>query len=260
MITAGSAERSRSTDGQSKMKPFLLIIFIITVLYVHWRGKIRYGFWRQLGDHSTLLAPLNCFMYLFSRIPVTPFLSDTPFPELAVLREHWRTIRDEGQALLALQQIKTPDSDSDAGFNAFSNTGWKRFYLTGYGEAPPSAATLCPATTALLRSIPSVKSAMFALLPDGSRLPRHRDPYAGSLRYHLGLIAPNEDRCFIEVDGERYRWRDGQGVIFDATYIHYAENTSGRPRLVLCCDIERPMLYRWAQRVNHWCGRHLVSD
>ncbi len=28
---------------------------------------------------------------------------------------------------------------------------------------------------------------------------------------------------FIEVDGERYSWRDGEGVLFDETYIHYAE-------------------------------------
>ncbi|MFK9592209.1 aspartyl/asparaginyl beta-hydroxylase domain-containing protein, partial [Escherichia coli] len=43
------------------------------------------------------------------------------------------------------------------------------------------------------------------------------------------------------------------------TYIHYAENTSGENRLILFCDIERPMRYRWAQKVNHWLGRHLMS-
>lgn len=100
---------------------------------------------------------------------------------------------------------------------------------------------------------------MFATLPDGSRLPRHRDPYAGSLRFHLGLATPNDDRCFIEVDGQRYSWRDGEGVLFDETYIHYAENTSGENRLILFCDIERPMRYRWAQKVNHWLGRYLMS-
>ena len=42
---------------------------------------------------------------------------------------------------------------------------------------------------------------MFAELPPGSRLVRHRDPYAGSLRYHLGLLTPNDPGCFIEVDG-----------------------------------------------------------
>ncbi|MGD1797605.1 aspartyl/asparaginyl beta-hydroxylase domain-containing protein, partial [Klebsiella pneumoniae] len=135
----------------------------------------------------------------------------------------------------------------------------KRFYLKWYEDAHPSASQLCPQTTALLRDIPSVKAAMFATLPDGSRLPRHRDPYAGSLRFHLGLATPNDDRCFIEVDGQRYSWRDGEGVLFDETYIHYAENTSGENRLILFCDIERPMRYRWAQKVNHWLGRYLMS-
>ncbi len=227
------------------MKYFVLMIWIITVLYVHWRGKVRYGFWRQLADHSTFVAPLNFFMYLFSRIPTTPFVSTRLFPELAEIRDNWQSIRDEGEALLALQQIKASDSYNDAGFNSFFKTGWKRFYLKWYDEAHPSAITLCPNTTALLRSIPSIKATMFASLPDGSRLPRHRDPYAGSLRYHLGLITPNDDRCFIEVDGERYSWRDGEDVVFDETYIHYAENHSGQSRLILFCDIERPMIWRW---------------
>ncbi|MEJ5064737.1 lipid A hydroxylase LpxO [Erwinia sp. MYb375] len=241
------------------MKYFILLMWIITVLYVHWRGKVRYGFWRQLADHSTFVAPLNCFMYLFSRIPTTPFLSPHHFPELAELRDNWQSIRDEGEALLASEQVKASDRYNDAGFNSFFKTGWKRFYLKWYDEAHPSAMSLCPRTTALLRGIPSIKAAMFASLPDGSRLPRHRDPYAGSLRYHLGLITPNDDRCFIEVDGERYSWRDGEGVIFDETYIHYAENHSGQPRLILFCDIERPMVWRWTQAVNHWFGRHLVG-
>ena len=241
------------------MKYIILILLILCVVYVHYRGRVRYNVWRQLSDHSTFTAPLNVFMYLFSRVPTTPYLKPEQFPELAVLRENWETIRDEGQKLMKIQQIKASDQFNDAGFNSFFKTGWKRFYLKWYEDSHPSAMTLCPQTTELLRSLPSVKAAMFAELPDGSRLPRHRDPYAGSLRYHLGLITPNDDRCFIEVDGERYSWRDGEGVMFDETYLHYAENQSGQNRLILFCDIERPMRYRWAQAVNHWLGRNLMS-
>lgn len=241
------------------MKYIILILLILCVVYVHYRGRVRYNVWRQLSDHSTFTAPLNVFMYLFSRVPTTPYLKPEQFPELAVLRENWETIRDEGQKLMEIQQIKASDQFNDAGFNSFFKTGWKRFYLKWYEDSHPSAMTLCPQTTELLRSLPSVKAAMFAELPDGSRLPRHRDPYAGSLRYHLGLITPNDDRCFIEVDGERYSWRDGEGVMFDETYLHYAENQSGQNRLILFCDIERPMRYRWAQAVNHWLGRNLMS-
>lgn len=85
------------------------------------------------------------------------------------------------------------------------------------------------------------------------------DPYAGSVRYHLGLFTPNDDRCFIEVDGQRHSWRDGEAVIFDETYVHWAENKSDQTRIILFCDIERPMKWRWAQAVNHWVGTTLMS-
>lgn len=241
------------------MKYIVLFFFILCVAYVHFRGKVRYKFWRQLSDHSTFVSPINVFMYLFSRVPTTPYLRQDLFPELAVLRDNWLKIREEGKALMEIQQIKASDKYNDAGFNSFFKTGWKRFYLKWYEDSHPSAMTLCPHTTTLLQGLPSVKAAMFAELPDGSRLPRHRDPYAGSLRYHLGLITPNDDRCFIDVDGTTYSWRDGEGILFDETYIHYAENQSGQDRLILFCDIERPMRYRWAQWVNHWLGRNLMS-
>lgn len=100
---------------------------------------------------------------------------------------------------------------------------------------------------------------MFAELPPGAYLGKHRDPYAGSVRYHLGLSTPNDDRCFIEVDRQRHSWRDGEAVIFDETYVHWAENKTEQTRIILFCDIERPMKWRWAQTVNHWVGASLMS-
>lgn len=241
------------------MKYFILILFSGCVFYIHQRGTKRYSFWRQLSDHSTFFAPLNVFMYLFSSVPNTPYLPLNYFPELDVLRQNWQLIREEGLNLLAQQHIKASTHYNDAGFNSFFRTGWKRFYLKWYNKQHPSAAILCPKTTALLKTLRCVKAAMFAELPDKSRLPRHRDPYAGSLRYHLGLITPNDDRCFINVDGTPYSWRDGEGVIFDETYIHYAENISGQNRLILFCDIERPLKFYWAQRLNQGIGRYLMS-
>ena len=49
---------------------------------------------------------------------------------------------------------------------------------------------------------------MFAELPPDGQLNPHRDPFAGSLRYHLGLSTPNDDGCHIIVDGEPYSWRE----------------------------------------------------
>ncbi len=223
------------------------------------RGRVRHSFWGQVFDHSGLLAPVNVFLYAFSAVPNKPYAAPAAFPQLDALREHAATIREEGQALMAHARLKSPDQKDDAGFNSFAKAGWKRFYLKWYGDAHPSAERLCPRTTALLRTLPNVSAAMFATLPPGAVLNPHRDPYAGSMRYHLGLVTPNNDGCWIDVDGERYSWRDGQGVVFDETFIHRAQNDTDVERLILFCDVARPMRFGFARSFNGWFGRHVVA-
>jgi len=201
-------------------------VFIISVLYAHSRGVEKQKFSRQLFDHSTFMAPINMFMTGLSRLPAKqPYFPVEDFPELRQLTDNWQVIRDE--AIRLQDHIKAAQTHNDAGFNTFFKRGWKRFYLKWYSDAHPSARELCPVTTELVSNIPGVKAAMFAELPPGSHLGKHRDPYAGSVRYHLGLQTPNDDRCFIEVDRQRHSWRDGQAVIFDETYVHWAQNESG---------------------------------
>ncbi|SDN56996.1 beta-hydroxylase [Janthinobacterium sp. OK676] len=241
------------------MKWALLGIFVFSVLHIHFRGKVRLPFRRQIFDHSSFMAPLNLFMHTFSKVPATPYLAVEQFPELAPLQQNWQIIRDEALRMQEMKKIKAAEKNNDVGFNSFFKYGWKRFYLKWYDANHPSAQQMCPQTYALLQSIPSIKAAMFAELPQGGKLNPHRDPFAGSLRYHLGLQTPNDDRCFIDVDGERHSWRDGQAVMFDETYIHWARNDADSDRIILFCDIERPMRYRWAQGLNRWLGRTLMT-
>jgi beta-hydroxylase len=99
---------------------------------------------------------------------------------------------------------------------------------------------------------------MFTLLPPGGKIGKHRDPFAGSVRYHLGLSTPNDDKCWIEVDGNRASWRDGQGFMFDETYVHEALNGADSRRLILFCDVERPV--RWPFRgINRWMIAHVMG-
>ena len=242
------------------IKLLIVAIFVASTVYVHLRGHKRLGFWRQLTDHSTFMAPINCFMYIFSKVPSRkPYLSVADLAGLDQLQANWQAIRAEALAMSQQGAIRASDKYDDAGFNSFFKTGWKRFYLKWYDQAHPSASELCPVTTELLRRIPNVKAAMFAELPPGSRLVRHRDPFAGSLRYHLGLVTPNDDHCYIDVDGQRYSWRDGQGVVFDETFLHYAENTTNVNRIILFCDIERPMSWAPAAAINRFISRHLIA-
>ena len=241
------------------MKWLIVLLWGMTVMYGQMRGKVRHSWRKAFLDHSTLLAPINALMVLSSRVPTTPFVPVSTIPELKTIEDNWQVFRDEALALAQLQQIKADQAHTDIGFNSFFKYGWKRFYLKWYDAQHPSAEALCPRSVALLRSIPSVKAAMFAELPSGGKLNLHRDPYAGSIRYHLGLSTPNDDGCYIEVDGERHSWRDGQGVIFDETYLHEAHNRTGTTRIILFCDIERPLRSRIATAINRWFSRHVMS-
>jgi beta-hydroxylase len=218
---------------------------------------VRHRWFKQVFDHSALLAPLNVLLYLLSRVPTRPYVPVDTIAGLRDLETHWQEIRDEAQALE--RRIKAAEFNDDAGFNSFFKEGWKRFYLKWYEVSPPSAARYCPRTVELLRQVPAIKAALFAELPRGAKLNPHRDPYAGSLRYHLGLATPNDDRCRIWVDGEQYSWRDGQGVIFDETYIHWVRNDTDSDRLILLCDVERPLRTRWGQALNQAFSRHVMS-
>ena len=156
----------------------VLYWFAITAIIVHFRGRDRLTVARQLTDHSTLLAPYNVLMYWFSAIPNRPFLPTASVPDLSKLRDNWQVIRDEALALSEKGAIKAADKYNDFGFNSFFRTGWKRFYLKWYGVDMPSAQRMCPRTTELLDLIPNVKAAMFASLPPGARLVRHRHQFA----------------------------------------------------------------------------------
>jgi len=238
-----------------------LYLWTGTALYVAFRGRARLSFARQITDHSTWLAPYNTLMYLFSAVPNRPVLPVSTIPDLARLRDNWEIIRDEAVALFEQGRIKAADSYNDLGFNSFFRSGWKRFYLKWYGDPLPSAQAMCPQTVALLNSMPFIKGAMFATLAPGSTLVVHRDPYAGSLRYHLGLVTPKSPgECRIFVDGEPYTWRDGEDLLFDETFLHKAENTTNETRIILFCDVERPLHTRAMTALNRWVCRNIVKQ
>lgn len=242
------------------MKFIVLALYASAILYVHFRGTARLRFFRQIFDHSSFVAPINVFIYLFSGVPThKAYLPVSDFKGLQLLQDHWQTIRDEALALERMEKIRAAEKNDDAGFNSFFKKGWKRFYLKWYEASHPSAEKFCPKTVALLKQVPEVKAAMFTELPPGAKLNPHRDPYAGSLRYHLGLSTPNDDRCFINVNDQPYSWRDGEGVMFDETYIHWAINQSDKSRIILLCDIERPMKYGWARAINRWLARVVMT-
>ncbi len=219
----------------------------LTYAYAY-RGQARWdGFGEYIRKGWPIFTPFNCLLYLFTAPKARPAIMDmSQFPELKELEENWEIIRREALELMAeggFDQITDKDSASyyDIGFRTFYKYGWTKFYVNWYGYTHESAKRTCPKTVELLSKIPQVNGAMFSVLPPGGQLTRHLDPVACSLRYHLGLDTPNDDRCYISVDDQTYSWRDGEPLLFDVTYLHFAHNDADKSRLILMCDIERPM-------------------
>jgi len=243
------------------LAPQLLLLYALagSAIYVHFRGRERLVLRRQLVDHSTFLAPYNVLLYMFSGVPNKPVLPVETFPELKTISDNWQTIREEAVRLFDEGRIRSATANNDWGFYSFFKSGWKRFYLKWYDDVLPSAQALCPKTVALVQSIPSIKGAMFTVLPAGAKLGGHRDPFAGSLRYHLGLVTPNSEACRIVVDGVPCSYYDGKGFVFDETFIHWAENRTDTNRIIFFCDVERPMNNGLMRRINHWVNTHVVK-
>ena len=86
-----------------------------------------------------------------------------------------------------------------------------------------------------------MKSAFYSIMLPNKHLPPHEGPYAGVLRYHLGLIVPDTERCRIRVGSCVEHWREGGSLIFDDTLEHEVWNDADNIRVVLFVDIARPL-------------------
>jgi beta-hydroxylase len=47
--------------------------------------------------------------------------------------------------------------------------------------------------------------------------------------------------------------------MFDETFIHSAENATDVNRIILFCDVERPMKYGFMTAINRWVSHHIVK-
>ncbi|HEY0516664.1 MAG TPA: aspartyl/asparaginyl beta-hydroxylase domain-containing protein [Solirubrobacteraceae bacterium] len=195
----------------------------------------------KLGE--AILAPIERFIGKRSLVGDATFFPLERFPWVAHVEDNWEVIRDEAQALLAHQSELANFQDiSKDQIEITDDDRWKTFFIYGYGFEAKLGVELCPRTAALMREIPGMKTAMISILSPRKHILDHRGPYKGVLRYHLGLIVPEDaESCRIRV-GEDYRhWEEGSSLIFDDTFNHEVWNDTDETRVVLFVDVMRPL-------------------
>lgn len=181
----------------------------------------------------------------YARLGSPCIYDSAAFPWAANIEREWRTVRGELDHVL-LRNIEMPNVQ-DITVDAAAITqdcGWKIFVLVAYGIRSRPNIALCPETWRIVRRIPGLKTAMFSIFEPGKRLPRHRGPYNGVLRLHLGLLVPEPHaRQGIRVGTELRRWQEGRVLIFDDAYEHEAWNETAHPRVVLFVDFIKPLRF-----------------
>jgi beta-hydroxylase len=238
----------------------LIIIYAGSFTYLYLRCSDRLRFHRYLSNHVLFFAPLNFLLTYFTDGRETVVFAPESVPGLDKIKDSYSIIRGEAKALLDQGVFQRPPSTDEPGYNTFEKGGWRMYPLKWYtAECRKSAEKMCPKTCAILDAIPAIRSAMFTVLPPGGRLGRHHDPIASSLRYHLGLLTPNSDKCALTLDGVEYPWFDGEELLFDQTYLHSAVNNTQTTRVILFCDVEKTQLRGISKRLADAVNYALVA-
>jgi len=174
------------------------------------------------------------------------------FPESSVLEHpsNFEACRFEARKVLSARETIGYMRDSFSGANEYvgqdvkvDGRGW-RFYLIKAGDNwSERALRECPSICSLLQCIPNVMNAALSILDPGVQIPSHNGYAKNLIRYHLAYVTPQDDadNCYICVNGERYIWKEGEGVLFDDLFLHRVYNGTSQPRVVLFLDVQRPL-------------------
>ena len=216
-----------------------------------------------LVQPALLTLPYTTFIKLFVKNP--PYLDlEKHFPQHKLFKENWETIRQELLEVLKDEENvpKFHEVDSIQRFiSAKDNVPWRTFIIKAYGKWADGNAEKTPITTSLLKQTPQITTAMFSILDGGKHIPPHMGFFKGVMRYHLGLVVPEDAPCYITVGGKKYSWKNGEDVLFDDTYMHEVWNKSSQRRVVLFCDVYREQdLPKWVQYFNRKMFEMLSSS
>ncbi|MEQ9466212.1 MAG: aspartyl/asparaginyl beta-hydroxylase domain-containing protein [Ekhidna sp.] len=233
---------------------------------------------------ANMLARVNGLFKSFERkgwVKRTPaFIYDyhKTYPDFKLLEDNYEEIRKECEGLLSYKdQITNMEglagNKTEGGVHSIK---WKSFVIKS-GKFINKNCEKCPNTADLLKKIPRIKQAFFSILDPEQHIRPHKGYYYGFLRYHLGVIIPenNENNmCWIKINddlkdndqnrkdsmenAETYYWKNGEGIIFNDNYLHEAKNESKEVRVVLFIDIARKfpwpidLFNRFILKIAYW--------
>jgi aspartyl/asparaginyl beta-hydroxylase (cupin superfamily) len=204
---------------------------------LHFIGLVAITWLAKIADSS---VPRR-----FSLVETTPFIDPRQFEWHDLVTSEWTKVQSELKALLsAADKIPIHQEIVEAAKPITGDDArWLSYFFYVYGQRFEKQCSECPDTARLLQEIPGMKTAFFSILAPGKRIPPHRGPYRGVMRYHLPLLVPRNGECAIRVGDQTATFDEGAGIMFDDTYEHEVWNDTEEIRVVLFLDIMRPMKF-----------------
>lgn len=170
-----------------------------------------------------------------------PFMNPSEcLPLSNILDENFDLVQSEILELLKTRML-TRYEDIDKERADEVSRDWKLFYVKLLNEYNELGTSLCPSIYKLTKEHDEILSIAIAVLEPGVCLAAHQGPYAGILRYHLGIEIPEVSPPYIRVKDQYYTWKVGESIVLDDVFEHEVINNSSERRVILIVDFKRPM-------------------
>lgn len=186
---------------------------------------------------------VNDWIAKSSEISNEPVLPPDTFDWTGEIAAHWQDIRDEALAVYRHKDAIPPLREISPDHRGIvKDNTWRSFFLIGYGLRQEENIARAPRTSEIVSCIPGLNSAFFSILAPGTEITPHRGVTKAFITAHLGLVVPPQrEKCWMRVDDERVGWREGEWTVFDDTYEHEVKNETDETRIILLCQVERPL-------------------
>jgi beta-hydroxylase len=175
------------------------------------------------------------------------FHSTDMYPKMKVIEDNWMVFKNEIPKFDP-NNLNTLSRDKDAWNNEdgkkfidklkdnkswikgwLNDVEWYQFPLMYHGEPIGKAVEICPKSINILKQVPGIRIAGFALLLPNEKLPIHTDDTGkstNSMAANMGLISLTSHLYVRDNQGifQTFKHQDGKMVIFDSENEHYADN------------------------------------
>lgn len=229
---------------------------------------------------TIILLFLIPFLYILEKIweHEKVFYSVEEYPEVKLLEDSWEILRNDipefdpnDKNIFCREKSAWNNKKGGDLFDRlkdnkswvkgwWKDVEWYQFPLMYHGKPVGHAEKVCPNAVKVLKQIPQIQIAGYALLLPKTTMPIHTDETGKrnySMALNMGLITDDASLYVMNNKGlyQRFKHIDGKAVVFDSNNKHYASNDVDKIRIILYVDFKTDTIT--GRRVS---GRKLASS